>query len=172
MKLIAIDPGNIDSAYVIWNGEQILEKGKINNRSLLDKIMLCEVDLAVIEMIASYGMPVGQTTFDTCVWLGMFKREFEQYKIKVQLHFRNSVKLHHCGKTYAKDGNLRQVLVDKYGEDHSKKKPNYLYNTHNDGIYMNTDLWSAFGLATYITESEGNEYSRDLELNKLTPNLL
>lgn len=172
MRLIAIDPGNIDSAYIIWNGEQVIEKGKVDNRTLLGRIVLCEVDLAVIEMVSSYGMPVGQTVFDTCVWLGMFKREFEQYKIPVQLHFRTSIKLHHCKMTYAKDGNVRQALVDKYGEDYSKKKPNNIYNTANDKIYMTGDLWSAFALATYITENEGRDEQRDLELNKLTPNLL
>jgi len=35
MKTLAIDPGNIESAFVIWDGEIIYSKGKLKNEDLL-----------------------------------------------------------------------------------------------------------------------------------------
>ena len=73
--ILAIDPGNIQSGYVIveHDGEEIcrvLEAGKIGNNELLPmlerKLYGNGYDVA-IEMIAGMGMTVGQEVFDTCV---------------------------------------------------------------------------------------------------------
>ena len=78
--ILAIDPGNIESGYVIveHDGEEIrrvLEAGKIDNNVLLpliaQKLYGNGYDVA-IEMIAGMGMTVGQEVFDTCVWIGRF----------------------------------------------------------------------------------------------------
>lgn len=75
--ILAIDPGNIQSGYVIveHDGEEIrrvLEVGKIENNVLLpliaQKLYGNGYDVA-IEMIAGMGMTVGQEVFDTCVWI-------------------------------------------------------------------------------------------------------
>jgi len=72
-RTLAIDPGNVESAYVIFDGKTILDKHKIPNKELLELInpvleMSCEFNEVAIEMFSSYGMAVGQTTFDSCVW--------------------------------------------------------------------------------------------------------
>jgi hypothetical protein len=75
MKLFAIDPGNIESGYAIVEMPdfRVFESGKIPNEDLLDKLYpLRGTDLVAIEMIASYGMPVGKDVFETCVWIGRF----------------------------------------------------------------------------------------------------
>lgn len=78
--ILAIDPGNIQSGYVMveHDGEEIrrvLEAGKIENPAVTDmldrKLYANCIDVA-IEMIAGMGMTVGQEVFDTCVWVGRF----------------------------------------------------------------------------------------------------
>ena len=77
--ILAIDPGNIESGYVFTKDNlEVLEKGKIKNEDLLKKLEWFKFYDSVnkthiaIEMIASYGMPVGVEVFETCVWIGRF----------------------------------------------------------------------------------------------------
>ena len=72
MKIFAIDPGNIESAYCVIDEETYKpeEFGKIKNEILLNLIYSklsnsVNYYTMVIEMIASYGMPVGKEVFDT-----------------------------------------------------------------------------------------------------------
>ena len=73
--IFAIDPGNVESAYVMMHSNYDIYKfGKVPNEEMRQIIMDHEDEnaITVIEMIASYGMAVGQTVFDTCVWIGRF----------------------------------------------------------------------------------------------------
>ena len=77
MKIIAIDPGNIESAYCVIDSKTYkpLEFNKIKNETLEVGFWnqnQYKIDKLVIEMIASYGMAVGKEVFDTCVWIGRF----------------------------------------------------------------------------------------------------
>lgn len=69
--ILAIDPGNIQSAYVIVDDDYSIHGfGKIENRELKEIVRNTECDELVIEMIACYGMPVGKEVFDTCIFIG------------------------------------------------------------------------------------------------------
>ena len=69
MSILAIDPGNEDSAYVLIDSNfKPLNFGKISNDELLSSLKHYPAKEAVIEMIACYGMPVGEEVFETCVW--------------------------------------------------------------------------------------------------------
>ena len=76
MLILAIDPGPTESAYVLIDAETCLphEVGKVPNAELLDYLahLPMHTELAAIEMIASYGMPVGVEVFETCVWIGRY----------------------------------------------------------------------------------------------------
>ena len=97
-----------------------------------------------IEMVASYGMAVGRDVFETCRWIGRFTEACEVQNRTVHMIFRRDVKLHHCMSARAKDANVRQVLLDKYGSPGTKKNPVLTYG-------LKKDLWSAFAIAAYIT---------------------
>lgn len=142
-KLIAIDPGNEQSAYVLvdhggWiNGVGILPNEQI--RSIFENRRTRGAVLAV-EMIASYGMPVGREVFETCMWIGRF---VECWGGEHALIYRRDVKHHLCNSAKAKDANVRQALLDRWGGKAAigtKKAPGPLYG-------FAADMWSALAVA-------------------------
>ncbi len=146
MKILAIDSGNINSAYVIWNTEtqMIEDKMILSNEDIINKIVIIEsypdIDIVVIEMVASYGMAVGQTIFDTVFWIGRFYQYFSNYDIPVKLLYRKEVKMNLCNSMKAKDSNIRQSLIDRFGVVGTKKNQGKLYG-------ISKDLWSALAIA-------------------------
>ena len=144
MNILAIDPGNEKSAWLnLMENHQnpqypIFIFDIMENESLIDNIKLIytiENLICVIEMVASYGMPVGKTIFETCLWIGKFVRQCEICGIKTELVYRRDIKLHFCNSARAKDSNIRQVLLDRYGKEATK------------GIKK--DIWQALAIATY-----------------------
>jgi hypothetical protein len=123
--ILSIDPGTIQSAYVIWDNKKknIKEKGIVSNEDMLKLIENNEDTEIVIEMVACYGMPVGKTTFETVLWIG----RFVQLAKKSTLVYRKDIKMYFCNTTRAKDSNVRQVLIDRFGETGTKKTPGKLY---------------------------------------------
>ena len=146
MKTIfAIDPGPELSAFVAYDGSKPVWFDKIENRDLLKNIEsrrgLIGCETLIIEQIAAMGMAVGAEVFETCFWSGRFAQawsgEFDRVK-------RNQVKMHLCGNMRAKDANIRQAIIDKFGgKDRGigkKKTPGPLYG-------MSGDCWAALAVA-------------------------
>lgn len=71
-------------------------------------------------MIASYGMPVGKEVFETCVWIGKFA---EASGMKESYIYRKDEKMNICHSMKAKDSNIRQALIDRFGVVGTKKNP-------------------------------------------------
>lgn len=149
MNVLAIDPGTHESAFVVWTGNQILVSGIEPNETLLRMLQFKEIadlndtDVCAIEMVQCMGMIVGQEVFDTCVWIG---RMFERCQPQPRLIFRRFVKLHHCQNARAKDSNIRQSLIDKYGAPGTKHAQGVTYG-------LKSHIWQAFALATFIAET-------------------
>ena len=125
--ILSIDPGNIESAYCIIdkNSYKPIEFAKVDNNELREKLLedlkLFPIDTLVIEMIASYGLAVGKDVFETCVWIGRYMECFKcpfTYFI-----YRKEEKMNLCGSMKAKDSNIRQALIDRFGNVGTKKKP-------------------------------------------------
>ena len=149
MKVFAIDPGNIQSAYCIMDDEyHLLEFKKAENKEIMDILLsrLDQVDEVVIERMQSYGMPVGETTFISAEWIGRFSQEAEK-KIPVYYIYRRDEKLYMCGSPRAKDANIRAALIErfaKFDKTHgrgSKNQPDFFYG-------VKADVWSAICIAT------------------------
>lgn len=149
MRVLAIDPGTTESAWVIWDGQQILAKGHDLNTCLLSRIENCDWDGAyggacmAVEWIESMGMAVGKETFETVFWVGRFWQASSMTNHRVT---RRQVKLHLCGQTRAKDKNVRQALLDKLGLPGTKKNPGPTYG-------VSSHLWSALAVAVTFLES-------------------
>jgi hypothetical protein len=147
MRILAIDPGNEESAWCWLDGERQIQAGKLPNaevRAYLLDVFDSSLTLAV-EMLASYGMPVGREVFDTCVWVGRFAEAWESMGGKVRFIYRKDVKMHLCGNTRAKDANVRQALIDHYGPGKlkaigKKASPGPLYG-------FKGDEWAALAVA-------------------------
>ena len=147
--ILAIDPGNIESAYCIIEKETYkpIEFGKIDNQQLLRQIGLFKnIDCIVIEKVASYGMAVGKEVFDTCEWYGRFIQKYcdTNDNLNIECVFRKEVKINLCNSMKAKDSNIRQALIDRFGVVGIKKKPGWFYG-------FKKDIWSAYAVGiTYL----------------------
>ena len=132
VNVYAIDPGPVKSASVILDGEMILDAVIMNNHDLVQNIYLARAHFPIaIEMIASYGMPVGREVFETCLWIGRFIQAAHPHP--VALVYRKDVKMHLCGSVRAKDPNIRQALLDRFGKEATKG--------------VKKDMWAALGVA-------------------------
>ena len=152
--VLAIDPGPEKTAYAAISREDlsVYEFGIKPNEEMLDLIrgFLCHVDVR-IEMIASYGMAVGASVFNTCVWIGRFKQVALDSKVNsVDAVFRKDVKMCLCGNPRAKDANIRQAIIDKYESLHGSgvtKKNGMLHKASKD-------VWAAIGVGLTAIEKE------------------
>ena len=146
--ILAIDPGNLQSAYVVMDRDlRPLEFEKTENEELLARIprllnMYGDFTLA-IEMVASYGMPVGREVFETCFWAGMFWQAANVSQKR--LIYRMDEKLCLCHDSRAKDANIRQALIDRFapntpnGGKGTKKAPGWFYG-------FSADVWQAYAV--------------------------
>jgi hypothetical protein len=155
---IGIDPGPTETAFVIYDtlpGCHVCG-WKLPNEDAVKKLTAFTMILAPpqrdsvrlhIEMIASYGMPVGKEVFETCVWIGHFMEI--QPSITDRLT-RMMVKTHLCHSAKANDSNIRQALIDCYGgKDKAigkKATPGPLYG-------LNGDMWAALAVAKTAAET-------------------
>lgn len=135
MSLLAIDPGTTESGWVLLREGRVAESGVSDNDTLLENMLFDCGDGDVgcaIEMIASYGMPVGREVFETCVWIGRFSERWHSHTGNLPaLVYRRDVKLHLCGTAKAKDANVRQALIDLLGPQGTKREPGATYGVRS-----------------------------------------
>lgn len=155
-RLFAIDPGNEESGWcdIDVGTRRPMSFGTWPNADLLDKCYAWpNTAPAAIEMIESYGMPVGREVFDTVWWIGRFYEAMSHYvrPSPVDLVFRRVVRIHHCQSTKAGDTNVRQALVDRFApgqRNHGKG------TTTDPGWFhgFSGDVWAAYALAVHAAD--------------------
>lgn len=144
MKILALDPGNEASAWCVLVDGKPFESGYQPNDEVRAKLKGWGTEgwLLAVEMIASYGMPVGREVFDTCVWIGRF---VESWGGEHQLVYRKDVKLALCGTFRAKDANIRASLIDRFGPGKDKAVGT---KAHPGPLYgISGDVWAALAVA-------------------------
>jgi hypothetical protein len=138
--IIGIDPGNKETAIVMIEGGKIIDHVYMQNDAAL-RFIHCEQTISDVdiycEMIASYGMSVGKSVFETCLFIGQILQVAPQTKLIT----RNVVKNAICHSSKAKDANIRQALIDIYGEVGTKKNPGGTFG-------ISGDKWAALAVAT------------------------
>lgn len=146
--LLAIDPGTTHSGYVVIDSDGVQLSGVAENSEMFELIAAHGSNIA-IEMIASYGMAVGREVFETCLWIGRFMQAAGPDRVR--LVYRKDVKMHLCGSPRAKDANIRQALIDRWGGKAEAvgtvKKPGPLYG-------VKSHAWAALGVAVTAIEAK------------------
>lgn len=149
MVTLALDPGTTRSALVLL--EDGIPRGMWleDNADILRRLRIdgargdAHPPTLVVEQVQGYGMAVGAEVFETCVWTGRFLEAWGQYGCDWRRLPRRAVKLHLCGQARAKDVNIRQALIDRYGGKDAaigkKATPGPLYG-------IKADLWAALAL--------------------------
>lgn len=150
MSVIGIDAGPTKSAYVIWNGHEIITRGNLPNRELLTNLefptRFCQPapTVCAIEQIRGFGVLAGNPLFDTCCWTGRFLQVFGEYKtVWVP---RKEASAHICGTGgISKDQFIRAAIIERFGGKDiaigTKKTPGPLY-----GI-TGSHFWAALAVA-------------------------
>jgi hypothetical protein len=155
MQVLAIDPGTENSAWCLYDGEQVIDSAIQENSEVLG-VVENERAPTAIEMIASYGMPVGVETFETVLWIGQFTYAHHAcHGTLVDLVYRKDVALHLCHSARAKDTNVRRALLDRFSRTGGgdtpqvgiKKQPGPLYG-------VRTHIWSALAVAVYWWDTQ------------------
>jgi hypothetical protein len=153
-NVIGIDPGNKETAMCVFDGTRIVYCEKIDNKQFF-QYLDHEIAQAIvrtecvhrpaifIEDIQAMGMAVGQEVFDTAKMIGRIQQTLENGNREYNMVKRTEIKLHHCGTTRAKDTNIRQALIDRFGDKGTKKEPGFFF-----GISGN-DQWSSCAIALY-----------------------
>ena len=102
-------------------------------------------------MIDSYGMPVGKTVFETCEWIGRFIECANEHFMTYEYIYRKEEKINLCNSMKAKDSNIRQALIDRFGEVGIKKNPGWFYG-------FKADIWAAYAVGvTYLDKIKEKE---------------
>jgi hypothetical protein len=153
--VVGIDPGTEVTAWVRLDHKCRCVKGHgiESNEAVLGRILewqrLPRSPRVAIEMIESFGMPVGKEIFETVWWIGRYCQA-DQDASRVT---RREVKLHVCGQMRGvNDSTIRQAMLDRYGPGREKavgkkKSPGPLYG-------IRKDEWQALALAVTFFDCE------------------
>lgn len=150
-SVLAIDPGTVESAIVEWDGDKVLYHAKWRNSHILTLLHWrarnqggwempdVKQPSLFLEMIASYGLPVGREVFETCVWTGRFQQKWEEDKGLTYRILRKDIKKH---LKATNDAQVRARLIERFGAPGTKRTPGRLYGVVGD-------QWAALALAVY-----------------------
>ena len=143
MIVLGIDPGPTKSGYALYSGSSCLESGECDIEAMLTIVGVTEPCSVVIERVAHYGMAVGASVFETVFVSGQLFEAARVHRERARLPFMK-VKMHFCHNSRAKESNVRQALLDRFGGRElavgRKKSPGPFYGVKGHA-------WSALALA-------------------------
>jgi len=146
--IIGIDPGTEVTAWVRLDYKclRVKSHGIEGNSTVLSRILEWRDDprkpLVAVEMIESFGMPVGKEIFETVWWIGRYCQANEDMKRVT----RRDVKMHVCGQTRGvNDSVIRQAMLDRFGPGREKAVGKKSTPGPLHGIRK--DEWQALGVA-------------------------
>lgn len=164
--IVGIDPGTEQSAYVIIeisDGQELTVLGHdiVENENLHEQVVTQIQEIAgikkwmedehemAIEMVASYGMTVGRTTFETVFWIGRFYEQFGTTSFNRYRYYKKTdINPEICFDSRAKDANIRQSLLDMFPATGGGKTPQVGTKGKPGPLYgVKSHIWSALAVA-------------------------
>lgn len=120
--IFGVDPGTTESGWCQFDGKRVVQCGVFPNELMREWISESGAQFLAIEMVDSYGMPVGKEVFQTVLWTGRFQQSWRDPNA-VRLIYRRDVTkylLPPPKKQYkfaTADANIRAALISRLGED-------------------------------------------------------
>lgn len=128
MRIIGIDPGPTHSgvaiAFTELDDQQLdlfMAWGQMENEGVCH-LVFGDPGILVIEKVSSYGMPVGESTFETVFWSGRIAQAFNDDSRLFRLT-NSQVRVELCKTAKAKEANVKQALRDLYPATGGGKMP-------------------------------------------------
>jgi len=169
VKLLAIDPGSTQSAWVIFDGERPLAFGKCDNHDMVVRPVagidigewetvfwasehFRDVEHVAIEALHPRGMPTAQEEMETQFWAGRIVERIGLPHTKIK---RSDEKMTLCGRCVeVTDANIRQAIIDRFGGKDAaigkKVKPGPLHG-------VKADVRQALAIAITWFENHAND---------------
>ena len=155
MQILGIDPGTRESAFVVWDdeAEAIIEKGIHGNPELVRLLAEMPYDMVLggiaIEMIDNNGQAVGNDTFETVLWIGIFLAALGVDLTDIHRHlvYRRRVKLNLCGAMQGvRDAHVSMALRNRFGEKGRRRT--------GQALRIRSHEWSALAVAVTYSEQQ------------------
>jgi hypothetical protein len=155
MRILAIDPGSSQSAYLGLEGDRVYDFGIVPNEVMVGVHLALHIgaDVVVIEWTAPRGMPASAELFETMWWAGRFAQA-AMGQVRVERLKRGDVKRHLCGTTAATDTNVRAALIDRFGGVGGKAAAIGLKASPGPLYGVSKDVWAALAVAVTYSDKE------------------
>jgi hypothetical protein len=153
--IVGVDPGPDKSGYIELDSRHpmmpVFLPGHVGNDELRWRLHNPPSPRCLaIESITSYGMPVGQSTFDTCIWIGRF---IERWPGPYVLVSRPQAVIHLCGSLRATAANVNQAIRDRHKPSGGGARPEVGTKAKPGPLYGVTGhAWSALAVAIYAAD--------------------
>jgi hypothetical protein len=155
--VLCIDPDPNGGTWVELrdNGEVLYHERNATVESLA-RLMLAR-EFNVIEDVQAMGMPVGRSIFETVKNIGYLKAYAAVYKTNFDDTLtRPAIKTALCGSARAKDGNVRQAIIDLYPATGGGKTPQIGTKAQPGPLYgIAADEWAARALGLVFLSKQG-----------------
>lgn len=165
MRILGIDPGTTESGWVIYDTENhsIIDKGIDENETVDLTVINKESDAVAIEMVASYGMPVGKETFETVYWIGRFAEMAISLSKGVYRYYKKTdINPSICFNSKANDSIIRRALLDMFPKTGGGSEPSIGTKKQQGPLYgFNSHMYPALAVAlTHALNNNLIEYKR------------
>ena len=157
MLILAIDPGPTESGYVAWDGARVHLCGTgIPTAALFSAVLPAALRLPrdergitlAVERVACYGAPVGEAVLETVYLSGRLDEWWRQTTGQSAVRATyGQVALALVQSRGAKESQVRQHLIDRFGAPGTRKAPGVLYGVHGHA-------WSALALAVCVADRQ------------------